>query len=599
MAYGIEELSEMSVTGPVEGGDMVAKPNQMPVGAAALLSKMQKKNTPGIFKLPSPDKDMPKFMKVAAEGVEQETAKGDTISIMAGELMRQGIDTRGMQMDDVIRIYEQTFGSQKDAGEMATIDPTDWRSILKMIESGMSQEDIDEQLAANQGGMKNYLGEETVVEDAPKRWQSSPDSPETELAYITGAEKDLLLKANLHGSLDDGIPNQGPSGIISLDGGGSYKDETAQRTVKSRASGNTSSRSSYQDKNQYDNNQNRRQGAIDSIAPDVITNVKSSQDTSEGNLLSKLSDREKKKNEAKSDGGSFMDMFNPLKKFDAFADGVRDFEIEQVKKLMESLGTDDKAVGLGNLLRALGNEDRRADFFARYGDQDFMEDILGDPASKDQGFDTETSDEEMFQRFLAKAEAGGGDKFLKTYKPEEYYASEKGEDAETYQKRMNKKGVTPQELARLQREGKIDFTRANTMMIEEGRKRSSDNNKNNSGGGGGRPTEQVTETEIAETITPDNKSSQFAIGGTMPYKDDVLTGGVEKDVPVGRRFQIGKDGAIVENRTLNDLMKYATLGGYNQLEPFQNYQARRKKFLGEEDPQYFDEDGNIIYSGQA
>ena len=46
-------------------------------------------------------------------------------------------------------------------------------------------------------------------------------------------------------------------------------------------------------------------------------------------------------------------------------------------------------------------------------------------------------------------------------------------------------------------------------------------------------------------------------------------------------------------------MKYATLGGYNQLEPFQNYQARRKKFLGEEDPQYFDEDGNIIYSGQA
>ena len=43
MAYGIEELAEMKVTGPVQGGDMVAKPNEMPVGAAALLSKMQKK----------------------------------------------------------------------------------------------------------------------------------------------------------------------------------------------------------------------------------------------------------------------------------------------------------------------------------------------------------------------------------------------------------------------------------------------------------------------------------------------------------------------------------------------------------------------------
>ena len=70
MAYGIEELSEMKVTGPVQGGDMVAKPNEMPVGAAALLAKMQKKNTPGLFKLPEADKEMPKFMKVAAEGVE-------------------------------------------------------------------------------------------------------------------------------------------------------------------------------------------------------------------------------------------------------------------------------------------------------------------------------------------------------------------------------------------------------------------------------------------------------------------------------------------------------------------------------------------------
>ena len=138
MAYGIEEIAEMQVTGPDQGGDMVAKPNEMPVGAAALLNKMQKKNTPGVFKLPSPDKDMPDFMKVAAEGVERETAQGDTINIMAGELMRQGIDTRGMGMDDVIRIYEQTFGSPGDVDEfgVSAVDPSDWRTILRILEAG-------------------------------------------------------------------------------------------------------------------------------------------------------------------------------------------------------------------------------------------------------------------------------------------------------------------------------------------------------------------------------------------------------------------------------------------------------------------------------
>ena len=66
-----------------------------------------------------------------------------------------------------------------------------------------------------QGGVENYLGKQPQV-TAPRKWQSSPDAPPTELAYITKAEKDLLLKKDIHGSLDKG-PNMGPSGIMSLD----------------------------------------------------------------------------------------------------------------------------------------------------------------------------------------------------------------------------------------------------------------------------------------------------------------------------------------------------------------------------------------------
>jgi len=66
-----------------------------------------------------------------------------------------------------------------------------------------------------QGGVDNYLGKQPQVQ-APRKWQSGPDKPATELAYITEAEKDLILKANIHGGLESG-PNMGPSGIMSLD----------------------------------------------------------------------------------------------------------------------------------------------------------------------------------------------------------------------------------------------------------------------------------------------------------------------------------------------------------------------------------------------
>ncbi len=70
-----------------------------------------------------------------------------------------------------------------------------------------------------QGGVDNYLGKQKEVK-APLKWQSSPDHPTTELAYITEAEKDLLVKLDLHSSLKDGV-NKGPSGIMSLNGFGS------------------------------------------------------------------------------------------------------------------------------------------------------------------------------------------------------------------------------------------------------------------------------------------------------------------------------------------------------------------------------------------
>ena len=590
MAYGIEELAEMKVTGPVQGGDMVAKPNEMPVGAAALLSKMQKKNTPGIFKLPEADKKMPSFMKVAAEGVEEQ----NTANLEDAEIMRI-MGTYGVGPEEARRIYdEMIYGYERDE---AAISPTDWRSILKMIESGMTQEEIDAQLAMNE-----------VRNDVQKVSAFAPEGHQ--LAYITPDEGEMLKMIGGSGETNPitGIKQYPPQ-----------TSEQAEKTFNtiSGSQANTQQKAAKAIRDRKKAAETMQQAGIGSLSG-------STTDTQAGKKAKKeqrdfykdqgkeipdflKTDKEKKKEttkDTKSDGDDdyWYSNLNAIKIMDGIANAVSDWETEQVKKLMESLGTDDKAVGLGNLLRGLSDdEDRRADFFARYGDEEFMEDILGD-VEKEQGFDMEVSDEEMFKRFLEKAEAGGGDTFKKTYNPREYYKAKPGESSAEYQKRMRELGTTPQELAQLQREGKIDFSRANTMMIQEGRERLSRGQDNTqSRGGGGGPSIMPVD-EVGEVLpTPDERAGQFNLGGTMKYTDDLRTGGTEMDVPLGRRFAIDKSGKYRGSTPmdLSEAVKYATLGGYGQLEPFQEYLARRRKELGEQPDEWFDEEGNVLFSKQV
>jgi hypothetical protein len=106
-----------------------------------------------------------------------------------------------------------------------------------------------------QGGVRNYLGEtEEVI--APKFWQSSKDSPPTELAYITEAEKGLLLDANLHGSLQNNKPNMGASGLLSFDGWGDVTSSGSTDTSAGNAGaegGQGSGGGGYDSRNYNDN----------------------------------------------------------------------------------------------------------------------------------------------------------------------------------------------------------------------------------------------------------------------------------------------------------------------------------------------------------
>ena len=80
--------------------------------------------------------------------------------------------------------------------------------------------------------MKNYLGKTKEVK-APVRWKSSPDAPDTQLAYITQPEIDMLVQADIHGSMN-GKPNMGPKGIISLDGMGAEDTAIGEKKIRDR-----------------------------------------------------------------------------------------------------------------------------------------------------------------------------------------------------------------------------------------------------------------------------------------------------------------------------------------------------------------------------
>jgi hypothetical protein len=578
MAIGMDKLA-----GPVSSGDIIMRNQEAPRGAAALLNKLVNKNTQGMYKLPEEDKEMPGFMKDAMRNMEE-----------------------------------------------VKLDASDFRTILRLLEQGFSMEDIQGMTQANmkkdgptkgltmmdianldkasvQGGKINFLGEQPTV-DVPLRAQSHADSIPTELAYITDAEKDLLVKANIHGSME-GKPNEGPGGIASLDDfyttpgggiGGGSGEQVFSSGVDSgnQSSGNEQGGGGYESSEAYGINP----GMVVGDDGQVYDQTEAGLNTKfSGQSLIPVSDEKQKALEAlaaakmgiQSGGTTIVDLMKSagdkikdlpllaLKGADALAEFLDARERQAVEDLFSG-DVSDVGGGLGNVLRALKDDPTRANYyFDKY--QDELNSALGS-GEKTAGGDSigglEGTAAEKVEALIKRYT--GTDSFDKAFDPKNYYFDDKGNFKE------GKKPKTAgdfKNLAELQAQGKIDFTRGNTQALEEGRRLLEQDrgpNKPNTGQGTAAAT---TQAETA-TETPDQSeyAGQFDIPGTMMFEG--------KEVPVGRRFTTSPS-------TVEDVMKYATQGGSNQFEPFAQYIKRRKDFLGEGDDEFFDEDGNVIYSGVA
>jgi len=630
MATGVEMLGQMSedmqLAGPVQGGNMVVKPNEAPVGAAAMLSKALRKEAnkgvAGIYELPTPQEPLPDFMKAAQQNVKM-----------------QGDPMRGM-------------------GPRQGLTPFDIANMSGAVE---------------QAGIINFLGEQPEV-TVPIRAKSHADAPPTQLAYITDAEKQMLINANMHGSLD-GEPNPGPGGVQSLDDYYNYVDSSGQKQVgggsgeqvfssgvdtgsstAGQGSGGNQGQGGYQssedffteqlaedkDFGAYGNNQALMSDTANITYDDVFgktnetkkeTTKKTKKDEQAELELKNLQEeldvlnakgkditRDEKKR-IKALNKKLQKIFDEQQKslFDDEKESIKNMDKEAKKKRFAELFKKQQSGGQltsaeQREIKALRDDKTNVGMFKA---ANFLDDILGgltdanigsisDPnamslvaykqgllnedgtlTGKGENFATQYGDEldflgiDDFGSYLEGIKGGvEGTQSQRAIDRKNFYLDNKNFTNATSGQAEQLAGEQLYSTADMENMTSDEAYKAemfNRKVIEarDIANRGKSNNQNQ--GGFNRPA--VIEEDVTEQIVE-------ADDVTMPYKGP-RTGDKEVDVPLSSRFKTDPTKDIAQftqtPRTQEDIYKYMTQGTTGEgitLEPFSEYQRRRRKALG-------------------
>ena len=604
MASGVEMLGQMSETealaGPVSGGNMVVKPNEVPVGGAAMLAKALRgqanKGIGGIYELPSQKAPTPEFMQMAKAGLQQ----GDPM--------------RGMGPRKGLTAY--------DMANMAG--------------------------AVEQAGIINFLGEQPEV-TAPIRAKSHADAPPTQLAYITDAEKQMLLDANMHGSLEGNQPNQGPAGIQSLDdfyntpgggvGGGSGEQVDSAGSSQG-GSGSSGGGGGYESSESVGINPGMAVGGSDNDTvfefqagegnqpgtyqanEELTAQLAAEAEQKQEDLLQKLAaeqgirDREAKKSKEQKDAEAEKlkilnkgeDDFTPddrkrltelnkiiasfneaVAKDSTFSDmlsGAKDKTLEKLKEL-GIIGPEIKDIKdlpektqteMAKLLKDFKRLEVSPKEAMSYFGTTLKSMKDGEFRDNEDGKDTDKLTLEGLTKRLRGLDTGGGASVLeslKKYDPQAYFkafgAPQTSGGLEDFS--MNKLATGDKLTKEEQRYNNAIFAAREATQD----KRSRNDQFRRPG---------VMQDSIAEEVieTPDGVIDEEA--QTMKYTSP-RTGGTETSVPLQRRFRTDPTQDVAQYRTAPrteaDILKYMTEGTTGEgigLEPFSEYQRRRRKAMG-------------------
>ena len=263
--------------------------------------------------------------------------------------------------------------------------------------------------------VKNFIKNPKKI-TAPLNFQSSPNSPETTLAYVTKPEIDMLIKANIHGSMNNGMPNRGPMGIMSLDGGGDYERDTRRGGPRGkRGSGASTGASKVTIDTSTKAGQDKRQDFRDRTGSNVVTERerqgredlgRDPADTSAppGGIQTVQEEEENKSNAFTDfvDDVKAMGGINPIGV--AFGKGM-----DLLTKPQKGDFLDEKDLAAMALNLQGKTEEEQQEFFDTYRDifSDAFKDEM-DQFEKDQGFSVNPDDllKQKFDTALKKSQRG-------------------------------------------------------------------------------------------------------------------------------------------------------------------------------------------------
>jgi len=462
-------------------------------------------------------------------------------------------------------------GFMKDAMENmeeVKLDASDFRTILKLLQQGFSMEDIENMTQAS------------MLKDNAKTLNEA--APEGEmLAYINPEESGVL-------KLLGGAGQMTPAGIPSFRPPGYDKDKDDNPDFAGYSSSSTPNQDDFGgSKGAYIAGSNM---PSDTKPPDTFTNkekeaFQAGQDEKDYVDRAKSGDLTKDEQTQAMAIASQGDKKDPYNIFDDFAkdvitspDPYKTLEqnkygqqvidlIEDFKPLTGNIGLED--FNLLGVAKTIADQLGKDEEERMYRDEDkteltregFMKKLGDIPGGRDTFFNLiKRFDPENFYKVVGMPQTSGG-----------------LEDMSKMQM-LSTDGInrsTPEGKKRYN-----EIKRFNAQIMEARDKTQSKGDRPQQGGGRPAMAEKPAEEEAQKDQS--EYAGMFDVPGTMMFEG--------KEVPVGRRF----------STDIGDVMKRALEGtSERQLEPFAQYVKRRREFLGEEDDEFFDEDGNVIYGGVA
>jgi len=573
--------TDQSLAGPVQGGNMVVKPNQVPVGGAAMLSKALRrqadKGVGGMYVLPEQEESMPGFMQMAQQNVNEDMTR-----------MARTVEAEAPPGHMLSYITPEEAGILKLLGGTGDINPVTGIPQFPQYGGATGESDEDEQATA--------YGYQT--DDTSQGYQTSQDAGGGgEEAWTSQGAENV---ANIVADMANNEQLQ-----TDIDAGGTQQPTEAFAFDLEAQQNNADEIQDQLDKL----NKKKQEGTLTTADKELIKSLNKEKDAS-AKILKQIfkQQQETRYGDIDKEKMSEADIKKLLEQAERY--GVDSFNTEQMAQykalkmskdkhpgiqMLDAIGLSRDMPGIHASIESLGDDNTLA--LVGFNQGHLGKD--GKLTKKGKAFYNKYDDKmgfvgmesvEDYEKKLGslysfddkgkvkmESDVLGGTQAQRAINPEEYYL---GSDKAKYYGSGATSGRM-KELAGVALTGDKNFDR----RIIEAREIASRQRDRQDGGGGQRPgamgggTAPVIEDEVTKAVVEEGAT-------TMPYTGP-RTGGAEVNVPLSRRFALDPTQQVAQYKTAprstEDIYKYfteGTTGEGRMLEPYGEFQKRRRKALG-------------------